>query len=1483
MASIVAASSAVAPPPAAASNAASLGSGVSRASVGVPSPLAPVSGTPAPPPSPPAHAAPPAPGPPATTPPPVAPKLPLPLQAPVAPTVAQGVAAGNPLPGLTPDPARAIPPTAQAGPAPAGAVVPAGELTGARTPTSKTFATATPGQLVSQAYSGAVNYRGADGVLHDIDPSLVAAAPGRYQTKATAVGVDLAASPNDPNLAVVSFDPGHKVTFGLTGAQARAAAAPQMTTLSDGRPPVQAIVHSNIEPGVDLKLAPGDGGLKEAIVLASPNTPETFSFPLHLTGLSASVDPASGDVVYTQSNGTVVGRTPHGFMTDSKIDPHSGDPATSQGVTYAIAGSGPDVTLTVTLDHAWLADPARVYPVSVDPTLSPDASDDTYSYLLSPPGTTYDNSGDYQLKVGTFNSGTNKARSFMHFNNLSYLNGSQVSSAILYLYEFHSYICTPETTDIFSVNQAWTGSSVTTWPGPSLGALAGSASSALGDTCGGGGWVAFDVTSTVANWAATNGASNNGLAVVAPDETNSYLWKLFYSWNESNGAASTTPYLNITWNTPATAPSSPTNAVATPANNSANVTWGLSASDGGAAIDSYWVNVFDGNTNAYLAQVSVCATCTSATIGGLMNGHPYWFAVYAHNGINFSNPAITNTIVPTPPPGPPRGAVATPGNGSATMVWAPPAPNGGSPVNGYAVLAYDTNNNYTGHDALVCATCYSATVTGLTNGVAYNLFVLASNPAGYGSSAESGPVTPNTNVPGAAAGATAWVPGSGSVGVAWNPPASSGVSPVILYAINTYDLATGFQASTGVAVYCPCGSVAFTAVTGLTTGHNYFFAIYAYNSAGYGPAATTGTIAPNPAAPGPSGPVTVAPGNASLTATWSAPAATGTSPIDNYLVYAYDTAGGGVSSGLTCPCTTPPSATVTGLTNGHTYQIGVYAHNAAGYGPPAASAFMTAGVPGAPPNVVAVPHDGYVQMTWGTPPSNGQSITGYTITVSPAHAPGLTTTQNSGIIAGLRNGTAYTFTAVATNSVGASPAVQAVLTPAGLPLQPSQVHGTQSGSTATVTWQPPVSRLNGQQPGDNGSPITSYTVSVTPPDAGPWQTGQSGRQANLTGLNPASTYTYAVTANSAVGTGTAATDPIQVPPVSPSRYMTSTWVPPNDVMPLGDPSGDVTLCPTCGGFAFNEGNHAGALAATHNGETVTMLHFGQIQGSQNTGVYGGYQFQTPTSNDIISLDQARTIAFEYAAGWYAGARSNPQATLRLMLGFSNYGICPPQAGSPPCDPQQFGQLVAFAIYDAVQAINSHNWETQVYLWAASDSETQDGYSRYSKSAAVEVGFSCIMNFFGPYVGMNVVPPDPNPYAGDPSPLKTTCVQYPGISSNGTGLQSKLFDIGNASSVNTTDPSLGWTNAQIYNYVYANGPNFLALPQILTTNNPQQWVVLAQQGYSVQLQGVETDCPFANHLPAPDAYKSLATAVNQLTMPYATVINTGRPTAACGVQ
>lgn len=87
---------------------------------------------------------------------------------------------------------------------------------------------------------------------------------------------------------------------------------------------------------------------------------------------------------------------------------------------------------------------------------------------------------------------------------------------------------------------------------------------------------------------------------------------------------------------------------------------------------------------------------------------------------------------------------------------------------------------------------------------------------------------------------------------------------------------------------------------------------------------------------------------------------------------------------------------------------------------------------GSPTALTAIAGNSTVQLTWAAPASDGGSaITGYTVTGAPsgsctAAAPGTTCT-----VAGLTNGTQYSFTVVATNSQGDSAAsAPAVATPA---------------------------------------------------------------------------------------------------------------------------------------------------------------------------------------------------------------------------------------------------------------------------------------------------------------------------------------------------------------------------------------------------------------------------------------------------------------------
>ncbi len=105
------------------------------------------------------------------------------------------------------------------------------------------------------------------------------------------------------------------------------------------------------------------------------------------------------------------------------------------------------------------------------------------------------------------------------------------------------------------------------------------------------------------------------------------------------------------------------------------------------------------------------------------------------------------------------------------------------------------------------------------------------------------------------------------------------------------------------------------------------------------------------------------------------------------------------------------------------------------------SAYAFGSVPGTPTNVTATGGNAQATVSWDAPISDGGSpITQYTVTASPGGATA-NTAGTSVTVTGLTNGTAYTFTVTATNSVGTGPASAAsnAVTPTAPVATPGQV------------------------------------------------------------------------------------------------------------------------------------------------------------------------------------------------------------------------------------------------------------------------------------------------------------------------------------------------------------------------------------------------------------------------------------------------------------
>ncbi|MEI7553587.1 MAG: fibronectin type III domain-containing protein, partial [Verrucomicrobiota bacterium] len=150
-------------------------------------------------------------------------------------------------------------------------------------------------------------------------------------------------------------------------------------------------------------------------------------------------------------------------------------------------------------------------------------------------------------------------------------------------------------------------------------------------------------------------------------------------------------------------------------------------------------------------------------------------------------------------------------------------------------------------------------------------------------------------------------------------------------------------------------------------------------------------------------------GNNQATISFTTSADNGGAAITGYTVTS--SPGGLTASGTSSPLT------VTGLTNGTSYTFTITATNSAGM---SSAPTLASSAPGAPTAVIALGGNGQATVTFTAPVSNGGAvITGYTVTSIPAGG----TDSNAGstglshIVTGLTNGTSYTFTVTATNSI----------------------------------------------------------------------------------------------------------------------------------------------------------------------------------------------------------------------------------------------------------------------------------------------------------------------------------------------------------------------------------------------------------------------------------------------------------------------------------
>ncbi|WP_232838728.1 DNRLRE domain-containing protein [Streptomyces geranii] len=286
-------------------------------------------------------------------------------------------------------------------------------------------------------------------------------------------------------------------------------------------------------------------GFSQNVILdQAPDSAVSYRIPLYLDGLALS-QAESGHLLLKDSDGKLVAEAPAPMMWDSGRNDSSGesDHQAPVATTIESAADGGQ-TLVLTPDADFLADPDLTYPVTVDPTSTLAVTTDTW--IQTP---TYPDSqvSSQELKSGTYNAGTDKARSYLKFD-VSKFTGKHITDTNFALYSYWSSTCSREGagTTVRRITSSWSSTSLTWDTRPSstgTGAVNNLVPRGYSSDCAAA-WSNWDIDTIVQAWA--DGSPNYGLMVYGTSETDSTTWRRFRSANYTTTGYA--PKLTVTYN-----------------------------------------------------------------------------------------------------------------------------------------------------------------------------------------------------------------------------------------------------------------------------------------------------------------------------------------------------------------------------------------------------------------------------------------------------------------------------------------------------------------------------------------------------------------------------------------------------------------------------------------------------------------------------------------------------------------------------------------------------------------------------------------------------------------------------------------------------------------------------------------------------------------------------------------------------------------------
>lgn len=535
-------------------------------------------------------------------------------------------------------------------------------------------------------------------------------------------------------------------------------------------------------------------------------------------------------------------------------------------------------------------------------------------------------------------------------------------------------------------------------------------------------------------WLFAGGASTRSITITAL--TNGFVYDVRVRARNAGGAGTLSGELAVV---PSAPPDSPTAVSATPGDEYVVVTW-TPGFDGGSAVTRYEYSTTSGASwiEIALADIATDGDRRSASIRNVVNGVSYSFRIRAVNKEGGGTASSDVSVTPVGRPGAPSVSV-TPEQSSVVLTWGTVADDGGSPIVDFRV-EYATWNESGQFEWAVANSAVSArtlTIGSLTRDSRYVFRVRARNAVGVGSWSTSESVAPlalSTEPTQFTA-----VSMARQLSVSWSEPTDSGGLQVLGY---EYQLCNAVNS--GCSDWSRATSPAL--IGDLGVGITYTVHVRAVTRLGGGePAVFIAKTLSLPQSPS-DVQVNLDADALTMSVSWSASLVdAGEAPIRTYQV----TARNQTTSQFDATCVAeadirggelPTSCVLDGVTLGSTYMVEVVANNGVGDSAPVTRSVVVQRVPDPPSSLVVLPGDASVRLSWAVPLSNGGSpVLRYEYSQDDGASWVSAGTSLAVTLAGLENGTTYSFRVRSITIVGASAASDAVT---GRPMPPTPVVGT---------------------------------------------------------------------------------------------------------------------------------------------------------------------------------------------------------------------------------------------------------------------------------------------------------------------------------------------------------------------------------------------------------------------------------------------------------